>query len=111
LIECLDGICIAEGTLRQIRLYQGMAASHIASDLNVLYNDMGLIYDGANRGVFDVQAVYDRAGISALAQNSMNEVINGLGAQKQGAVNAVNNSIDAIKTYQKAAGGVLDGIF
>jgi hypothetical protein len=104
LLNCLDSICALEDPF-----YQDKVTS-ITNDLDVLYSDMGLIYDGDTRGSFDFDAVYARVGLDSNQQGAINSVKGSFQTQKNDALTAVNNSIDAIKNAQKTAGGVLDGI-
>jgi hypothetical protein len=97
LIECLSSVC------GPYNAYYITAATEYATTTNDLYSDLNVVSDpnDPNYGKFDYESVYNDIGMDLQQKTNMNNALNGVTDMKIGAIDAINNSVESVKSLSK----------
>lgn len=91
LIECLSTYCGGEYPTQ---------VSDFTTTVNDLYDDLNIVSNplSSEYGKYDMQSLYDGAGVSAADQSKVTSVINSVDVSKDAATTKINSVVNAIKT-------------
>lgn len=92
LINCLSAYCGGE--------YPSQVSSY-TDTMNGLYDDMNIISDpiDPNYGKYDIDSIYNQAGVSAADQIKVNNVISAADGSKNLAIQKIDSVLGGLKTF------------